>query len=228
MKINIFKFIVSFFCFFSFLNAHINNEGELKQYVCTVLPTLEGWCSEEKAENFINLVLKVKPKVCVEIGVFGGASLFPVASALKFLDSGLVIAIDPWDKLECIKNFDPIEEAAHLNWWGKVNLDRVYNNYLNSLKQYGLENYCLTIRKSSAKAADDIGTIDILYIDGDHSEDGFTSDTLLYLPKVCSGGYVWLNDSLSVQAQPSIDLLLDSCDVVRLIDGGNCILFKKR
>ena len=83
----------------SFIGSlHADSEiDELKKQVCLVLPSLEGWCSREKALNFIDLVLEVKPQVCVEIGVFGGSSLFPVASALKHRGEGIVIGIDPWD-----------------------------------------------------------------------------------------------------------------------------------
>lgn len=201
---------------------------ELKQRVVKTLPSIDGWCSVEKAMHFIDLVLEVRPKVCVEIGVFGGSSIFPVASTLKFLGEGLVVGIDPWDRLECIRNFDPVDFKAHYEWWSKVNLDAVYISYLNMIKRYGLKDYCLTLRASSESAATEIGTIDILYLDGNHSAASTEQDVQLYLPKVRAGGYIWLNDSLWDQSQSAIDILYESCDIVRIIDKGNCILFKKR
>src|SRR5271155_2865720 len=44
---------------------------------------LEGWCSDLKATTLVDLVLKVRPQVIVEIGVWGGKSLVPMACALK-------------------------------------------------------------------------------------------------------------------------------------------------
>lgn len=219
--------------FSSFLKAEENPDNykqveELKQRVCSILPTLQGWCTKEKALNFIDLVLEAKPKICVEIGVFGGSSVFPVASALKFLGSGVIIGIDPWDKLECIKYFDPVEDKIHLDWWGKVNLDHVYITYLNMLKRFQLLDYTVTLKMTSEQAAQEIDEIDILYIDGNHSEITSTQDVRLYLPKVKSGGYIWLDDSLLLDTQQAMDLLLEYCDVVKLIDHGNCILLKKR
>lgn len=223
------KRIICILCltFFSVLNAY-SKVDSLKQHVLRELPTLEGWCTKEKALNFIDLVLETKPDVCVEIGTFGGSSLFPVASALKFLEHGVVIGIDPWDKFECIKYFDPVEDAANLQWWGKINLMQVYFSYLNMIKKYDLDKFCKTIKATSEKAASEIETIDILYIDGNHSEAMFTQDVSLYLPKVRSGGYIWMNDTLWESAQQAIDLLTESCSVVKIIDNGNCILFKKR
>lgn len=201
---------------------------EVKRKVSTVLPSINGWCSQEKAMNFIDLVMEVKPKVCVEIGVFGGSSLFPVACALRSLGEGVVYAIDPWDKFECIKYYDPIKDKANLQWWASIDLEYVYNEYLNLLKRFGIGSYCVTIRTNSARAVDVVNNIDILHIDGNHSEISFLQDVTLYLPKVRPGGYIWLNDALWDDAQLASDFLLDHCEVIKLIDDGNCILFQKR
>lgn len=202
---------------------------DLKKSVCDAIPNMYGWCSKEKAVQFIDLILQVKPEVCVEIGVFGGRSLFPVASALKFLDQGgIVIGIDPWDKNEIIRYFDPDKDKAHLDWWSKVNMDQIYYSYLNTLSQYQLEDFVVTLRTTSELACPAIGMIDILYIDGSHNEANSVKDVQMYLPKVRSGGYIWLNDSLWTDIQASVDILFEECEFVKLIDGGNCILFKKK
>ena len=202
----------------------------LKKEVLFFQPHLHGWCSKEKALNFIDLILEVKPKLCVEIGVFGGSSIYPVAATLKSIGQGVVFGIDPWDKFECIRYFDPNEDAADLNWWGQVNLSYIYDSYLNMLKGHGLDTICITKKTTSELAVRDFldGSIDILYIDGNHCEMVSANDVILYLPKVRHGGYIWMNDTLWEQTQHSVDLLLEACDVVKTIDNGNCILFRKR
>jgi cephalosporin hydroxylase len=210
------------------LQADPRIEG-LKQRVLMALPFIEGWCSQEKAVEFIELVLEVKPDVYVEIGAFGGSSVFPVASALKFLGRGTLIAIDPWDKEICLKSFDPVEDGINYVWWSSINFNYIYSSYASMLKKYELEKYCTTLKMTSEMAAAKIDLpIDILYIDGSHSEEASTKDVELYLPKVRPGGYVWINDTLWAERQPALELLLEECDVVKLIDNGNCILFKKR
>lgn len=214
---------------FSFTTLQAESSVDaLKQRVLNVLPYLEGWCSREKALNFIDLVLEVQPDLCVEVGVFGGSSLFPVASALKFLGEGMIIGIDPWDRMECLRYCDPAKDRAHMDWWGKINLTYVYYSYLNMLRRYELEEQVSTLKVTSEKAAPEVGEIDILYLDGNHSEYATVLDVKLYLPKVRSGGYIWLNDTLWDSIQPAVDLLLESCDAIKLIDSGNCILFRKR
>jgi len=227
------KLILLLVCFFPALHAEIKGEKqsveELKQQAFEVLPTLYGWCSKEKAENFIDLALAVKPKVYVEIGVFGGSSLFPVATALKYLGEGGIIGIDPWDKKETIKYFDPSEDAVDLKWWSSINFERIYYSYLHLIKRFDLEEYCITLKMTSEKAAGKINSaIDILYLDGNHSEACSTQDVQLYLPKVRTGGYIWMNDTSWSTRQQAVELLAESCDIIKVIDNGNCVLFKKR
>ncbi len=224
----IFLFLIAFLPF-GYCDVDAAKIDDLKQYVAKYLPSFEGWCSKEKAFHFIDLVLETRPSRCVEIGVFGGSSIFPVASALKLLDEdGVVIGIDPWDKLECIKYFDPVKDEVDLKWWGNLNLDRIYYSYTNLIRRFNLQDYCLTIRATSKDAVSEIDEIDILYIDGNHGEEATNLDVQLYLPKVRSGGYIWMNDSLWESRQDALDLLLEECDAVKIIDNGNCILFKKR
>ena len=84
------------------------------------------------------------------------------------------------------------------------------------------------IVSTSRAAVDRIDKIDILHWDGAHASAACLQDVKLYLPKVRSGGYIWVNDSLWEEMQEGIELLLGSCEVVKLIDQGNCILFRKK
>jgi hypothetical protein len=96
------------------------------------------------------------------------------------------------------------------------------------LAKYDLEEYVITLKETAERAAPLVDEIDVLYIDGNHTESLSALDVSLYLPKVKSGGYIWFNDSLWGERQLAIDLLLDACDAIKIIDNGNCILFKKR
>lgn len=228
------KFILFLFCFAISLHAdtaplHTDLKVEsLKNKVLHALPYFEGWCTEEKALNFVELVLEVKPEVCVEIGVFGGRSLLPVALALKLLGKGIVIGIDPWNREECIKYYDPIKDEADLRWWSNLNFEYVYSDYQAMIKKLLVEKYCFTLRTTSEDAVSEIGVIDILHIDGNHSEIASLQDVALYLPKVRAGGYIWMTDALWGERRRAVEQLQKFCDVVKVIEGGNCILFKKR
>lgn len=216
-------------CLFVVSCLHANPDIEtLKEKVLAELPYLEGWCTKEKALEFIDFIFENQPATWVEIGVFGGSSLFPVLSAFQFLEHGMAIAIDPWDKIECIKYYDPIKDKTDLRWWGNLNLNQMYSSFIAMLQRHTFEPYCKVIRANSQNAANTIDWIDVLHIDGNHCEIPSLQDAQLYLPKVKKGGYIWMNDSLWEQRQRAVEHLLTECDVVKLIDNGNCILFRKR
>jgi len=224
------KAITLFLLSYCTLSAYtIDEVQKLVVEVSTNIHTLEGWCSVEKGLSLVELVLEVKPKTYVEIGVFGGRSLYPVAAAIKLIgdEKAKVIAIDPWDRFECVKYYDPTKDEAHLRWWGSLNIDYIYTSYLAMLSRFGLQNYVKTIRATSKKAALEIGEIDILHIDGNHSRLVSTLDVVLYLPKVRKGGYIWMNDIVSDRTE-AVELLKESCDIVKNVDKNNCILFRKR
>lgn len=224
MRTTLFAFLLAF----RLLQASGEVET-LKFQVAATLPNLHGWCSREKAMAFIDLILEEKPKVWVEVGVFGGSSLFPVLAAFKYLDEGMAIGIDAWDKIECIKYFDPVKDKSDLKWWGNLNIQMIYRSYLDMIEVHGFNSYIITIRAKAEEAIDEIqGEIDVLHLDGNHSEVPSLRDAEIYLPKVRSGGYIWMNDSLWASRQKAVDFLLKSCDVVQVIDQGNCLLLKKR
>ena len=200
-----------------------------KQRVLTTLPKINnGWCSREKAERLMDLVLKEKPKVCVEIGVFEGASVFPIATTLQFLGGGVIYCIDPWDRMEAIRYFNPTEDKESIEWWEKVNFERIYKNFQRFINIRKLNEYCVILRKSSSDAAEDIKEpIDFLHIDGNHSEIISLLDVRTYLPKVRSGGYICYNDCFWPERIAAMDLLSESCEFVRFINKDNCILLRK-
>ncbi len=215
--------------FFSIAHAKTPLEiQEFKKEIVHTVLSMEGWCSEEKAVAFIDLILELKPETCVEIGVFAGRSFFPVVSTLKFLGSGIAMAVDPWDKVECLKYLDPTGDQAHMKWWGKLNMDHLYYLFLNTLRQYDLKSHALVMKATSEKAAPAIGIIDFLYLDGNHSEIMATRDVELYLPKVRSGGIVCINDTQWSEMQPALDIVVEKCNLVQLIDNGNAIIFRKK
>lgn len=155
---------------------------------------IPGWCCPEKAIAMMDLIHEVRPEVCVEIGVFGGSSIYPTASALKFLNQGIVYAIDPWQTSSCIEGYTP--ENPNYQWWSHLDLEQIYLDFLKMLRRFQIHPYCEVLRMKSDEAlsffADE--SIDILHIDGNHTEEIALTDAQMYLPKVKKGGYIWFDD----------------------------------
>jgi predicted O-methyltransferase YrrM len=196
-----------------------------------ILPTIHGWCTFEKASKFYNFIIEEKPNICVEIGVFGGSSLIPQAIALKENGSGTIFGIDPWSTdaaLECMIDED------NKKWWGQLDLEDIYKHCQNNVNKYELQNYCTLIKDKAENAvtrfADE--SIDLLHIDGNHSEDLSYKDAVLYLPKVKSGGYIFFDDIYWTEGdnhattRKAIGYLLKSCDKVEVVNN-DCLILKK-
>jgi len=205
----------------------------LKTKICRTLPRLKGWCDAEKACAMMDLVSEVRPDICVEIGVFGGASVLPTTAALKFLGHGVLFAIDPWDNGESIRN---LLEGENREWWSDVDMNRIYRSYVRMVHEFGLEQYCVTIKETSASAASRISAIDILHIDGDHSEASSFFDASTYLPKVKHGGYIWFDDTDWAEGhdqvpstKKAVEFLQNSCTLVKVgsSNGHSWLLLRK-
>ncbi|MBS0628660.1 MAG: class I SAM-dependent methyltransferase [Verrucomicrobia bacterium] len=192
------------------------------------LSHIDGWCSQDKAQNMMDLIYATHPQICVEIGVFGGSSIYPTAKALAYQKSGVVYAIDPWSKEDCSEGYTPGD--PNYEWWNSVDLDKIYRNFIQMLKKHHLQHHCVVMRMTAEQACASFvnETIDILHIDGNHSEESALRDAELYLPKVKRGGYIWFDDVNWRSTTKAIEFLSDYCDEVPEMFANNCVLFRKR
>jgi hypothetical protein len=193
--------------------------------------SLKGsWCSEEKANLLMDLIYLAKPEVCVEVGVFSGSTVLPVATVLKYLQHGNLIAIDAWSNAEAIKNME--HDDPNRAWWSQVYMDGIYQMFITRLAERALTSYCRIFRNPSDVAAHFVDEIDFLHLDGDYCEKGSIQDVQLYLPKVKSGGYILLSNLFvmvkgKAPKMKSFSLLFDACEMICEIDKDNAILFRK-
>src|SRR6185295_2516534 len=101
------------------------------------------WCTMDQAIQIAAMVVAMRPTTVLEIGVWRGGSLIPMALAAKYNRRRIetaevgppgnrvtvvpriadvpqpttrVIAIDPWTQAASIAG----EEPANIEWWGKV------------------------------------------------------------------------------------------------------------
>ena len=165
---------------------------------------IDGWCTDDKIEKMINLIISTKPTNVVEIGVYHGKSLVCQALALKENSYGKICAIDPWNKKDAIEF---VKEERQLKWWDEQDLNSVYESFLKSIKQNEVENYITIYKSKSSDCVDMIDKIDILHIDGNHEEESSYRYVELYVPKVKKGGYIWFDDANWYQTQKALNLI---------------------
>jgi hypothetical protein len=106
----------------------------------------------------------------------------------------------------------------------------IYRSFLEMLKTRDLENFCKVMRTNSIGAASffEDSSIDILHIDGNHTEESAMNDVKLFYPKVKIGGYILFDDVNWSTTKKAVDFLKETCEV---IPQGNldqfCMLFTR-
>lgn len=198
-------------------------KDELKKEI-TDLQKLEGWMTTEKGEAMAELVLEHKPLMVVEIGIFGGRSMAAQGIACRENGVGKVYGIDPW-KLESALEGDVGKENAE--WWSKnMDLHNIHKGCMEDLWRLNLDEWCIVIRAASQHCASLFKKIDVLHIDGNHSELTSCRDVQLYVPKVRKGGFIWFDDTDWSTTKKAVKLMEEMAHKVREV--GTCHLYQKR
>lgn len=201
---------------------------QLKELIIAELK--DSWCSPIKIELMMDLIYQTEPKVCVEIGVFGGSSLLPIAATLRYLRQGHVYAIDAWSNVEAVKYLN--KNDPHYVWWSKVDMQAAQNACQTLIDKWRLGSCCSLVPASAATVgAAQLAEIDFLHLDGNFTKEGSLADVELFLPKVKKGGYILLSNLYkSVNNQypkmASMWKLFDCCEII-WNDDPNTALFRK-
>ncbi len=162
----------------------------IKQEAFWCMEFLHGWCSCQKAEFLIDLVLQSKPLKVVEIGVWGGKSLVPIAHALKKNGAGVIYGIDPWDKVASLRG---MKNEGSKVFWQLADHGEVYRDLVERIKEFDLSAQIELICATSEEAYK-IDQIDLLHVDGNHSEENSLFDVQKWVPYVKKGGYIIFDD----------------------------------
>lgn len=165
---------------------------ELIARIQRVVPTLQGWCPVDKAMVLATHIIQRKPQLVVELGIFGGRSLIPMAMAVQCNGSGKVIGVDPWSKDAVVEG---VNDKSNEEWWTMIDLEEIYVNFVNQVLHLKLSEVCFWQRMKSDEAVrifkDD--TIELMHCDSNHSEKVSLAEIDMWSPKVRTGG-LWVMD----------------------------------
>ncbi len=153
---------------------------------------LEGWCTREKALALARLVLRERPQVCVEIGVYGGRSLMPCAAALRANGAGRIYGIEAWSNATALRH---ATQDTNDCWWRTVDFARIKRGFFRFVVDQDLSAQICLLETDSRRAAAAFEAIDFLHIDGGHSVLGAAEDVLHYAAKVRPGGIIVFDDT---------------------------------
>lgn len=185
---------------------------------------IPGWTFEEKSKYMFDIVLELKPKVVVEVGVWRGLSIASFCAA-SLVHQCEVFAIDPWSK-----------SAMSENGYNKClteeqdQLDLIHNQFVRDFKVLELDKNLTTIRKTSWDASSDFAdnSIDIFHLDGAHTEWDSSRDLIAWTPKIRIGGLFIMDDANWETMKLVQDLALKKYEHLTYLEGGKTRVFVRK
>lgn len=198
----------------------------LHKILSEIIKTTSGWCSLEKAVWLADTVLSIKPSLCVEIGVYGGRSLLAMALAVKENGKGQVVGIDSFS-FEAQAEWPYQNE--HTKWSETVNWEETYRRCRTMIVKYAPA--CTSLIRATSVQAHEwfpcLDKIDLLHIDGCHSEISSRRDVSLWLPRVISGGTVVLDDTDWPSVQEAKSRIVSECELIHVGERGSWEAYRK-
>lgn len=167
------------------------------QAIMTEIETtmLEGgsWCSFDKATTLAAILVALRPKVVVELGVWSGGSAIPMAIALRHLGEGQLIAVDAWSAEASTSG----QEDAHLKWWGETMGDEghklAFETFVGRLEKHGVTSDRCKILRQRTDEATVPAAIDVLHHDANHGPQA-VADIARWAPSIRVGGFLIIDD----------------------------------
>jgi hypothetical protein len=155
----------------------------------SLIPTLDGWCTPDRACELAAQVIALKPSQTVCIGVWGGRDTFALALAHKFVGIGKVLAIDPWKAVHSVK--DQVGEDAE--WWSsQESHDLIYGRFIKRLGELEIQDY-VDVQRLTSDEITPPNNISILVIDGNHGNQS-VKDVKRFAANVVVGGICYMDD----------------------------------
>jgi hypothetical protein len=199
----------------------MNATDYLMHKIETEIPKLNGWCSVERAKMLAKLVCDNSICTAVLIGVYGGRDTIAIAMAMKAMGAGTIHAVDPWSSEASANGMD----GANKEWWGNLNHDPIYADFMSARKSLRLENHIIVYRKTNRQAYPILkdGRYQLLVIDGNHGAES-VFDVEHYMPLLRPGGYVYADD---VAWASDATKLLQQMNLTELLRIDTGILWRK-
>jgi len=180
---------------------------------------IEGWCTIEKAIKMMEYIPE-SAKTAVELGVWGGRSLLPIA----FKCTGDVYGIDAW---AVDASLEGKNDVANDEWWKTIDYNKMYNYTHTLMNKYKCHNVKLLRMKSTdAVKLFDNDSIDFLHQDSNHSEETSCAEVEIYFTKVKPGG-IWCFDDTNWPTTQKAQKLLETKGYTELYDSGSWKIYKR-
>lgn len=165
--------------------------------------TIPGWFHH--GQKILELVEQHRPKVCVELGSWLGASAVPIARSIQRW-GGTLSCVDTW--------------SGQLDSDGGSAAGRppvMLFGCARAVVEAGLSNVRLIPALTTEAAKYWSAPIDFLYVDADHSYKGVSADLDAWFPHVRKGGLI-IGDDYGSSLYPGVKQAWDDFEVLYNLD----------
>ena len=119
-------------------------------------------------------------KIFVEIGVFKGKLTKAILENIESIET--YYCVDPW------AHYPEWDNSLFSEKWKNTNFDAVYRTFNNKIKNYSDKVNVLRMKSSKASKLIMDESVDMVFIDGNHSYEYVKEDIELWLWKIRKGG----------------------------------------
>lgn len=159
-----------------------------KSKIWEKISKLSGWCQQHKAERLYDLVVEHKPKIIVELGVYGGRSLVALAEAAQITNS-TVIGVDPYSVLEMQQhNLDGSEIK-----FTPPDLKMIMKEATDAILHYK-DVTLLEMTSGAAFESFPYREVNMIHIDANHSSYAVLADLNMWSRKLAPNAIVVMDD----------------------------------
>ncbi len=196
----------------------------IKKAIYEYFPHMDGWCTEERACEMAERILETNAKVIVDIGVYAGRSTIAMGFAARELGDSVVYGIDPW-RVDSAVEGDDVE--ANARWWREnSNLEHMHQRTMECIWAHRLDKWVVILRAPSQFVSQLFQVIDLINVDGCHTEVASCRDVGIYLPLLRSGSYCFFDDSDWESTQKALAMVEEHCELIN--DNGKARTYRKR
>lgn len=157
-------------------------------HLAEIIPTMHGWGEVEKAQRMAAMVIALNAETSAEIGVYAGRSFLGLSMGHAYIAKGTAHAIDPWTNEAAAAGY----EGANETFWKGLPLEVIYQCFVKSLEQTE-SNHRVVIHRKKSDDVEPPKIIDILSVDGSHTEQAVT-DVKRFAANVRIGGVCFMDD----------------------------------
>lgn len=180
-------------------------------FICWVIENFYRRWFKHRWDHIANLINKYGMTTYAEVGVWDGHNLEKIMKKCPTLKK--VYAVDPY------KASNYKRQKVHMNagQLTQKNYDIMYNNIVWSLKNFKQINFLRLPSIEASKLIPD-NSLDIVFIDGEHTYEAVRADIKAWLPKLKKGGILCGHD-YQVETMGVIHAVHDclGCDNVTIL-----------